>query len=272
MDEQQQLSKKERRRLRKQEARGERERGEKSGPAVKIIFLVVFLGLVSFGLYRWIKGASEVESVGEELEDLGAQHVTDISGVIYNSNPPTSGTHFPVWAKPGVYQVVISDGHLVHSLEHGYVVISYNCDKLKITNNQFSIFKKAVAHEGEEENIPEGLPHPNEATGSAEPLMQMRVGLEGRMSFFDTDNPPEKEVELPESFSSKGCEKLEVQLKKFFGENKNKRLIVVPRPSLDTQVALTAWTRILEMDEWDEEQALVFLNAWDNRGPEQTVE
>ena len=68
---------------------------------------------------------------GEIVADMGRDHVTDIAGITYSSNPPTSGPHFPVWAKKGVYDRLMSDGYLIHSLEHGYVVISYDCSNEK---------------------------------------------------------------------------------------------------------------------------------------------
>jgi hypothetical protein len=50
----------------------------------------------------------------------------------YNSDPPTSGEHYPVWADPGFYgeQDQIADEYLVHNLEHGYVILWYDCDQL----------------------------------------------------------------------------------------------------------------------------------------------
>jgi hypothetical protein len=51
----------------------------------------------------------------------------------YNSNPPTSGIHYPIDLKPGFYDTNVYDypeGYLVHNLEHGYVIFWYNCDTL----------------------------------------------------------------------------------------------------------------------------------------------
>ncbi len=50
----------------------------------------------------------------------------------YNSDPPTSGEHYPVWADPGFYgeQDRIADEYLVHNLEHGYVILWYDCEQL----------------------------------------------------------------------------------------------------------------------------------------------
>jgi hypothetical protein len=51
----------------------------------------------------------------------------------YNSDPPTSGPHYPEEAKAGFYDTNIYKfpaGYLVHNLEHGYVIFWYNCDLL----------------------------------------------------------------------------------------------------------------------------------------------
>jgi hypothetical protein len=43
----------------------------------------------------------------------------------YNSNPPTSGPHWPQPAACGTYTVAPADEQLIHNLEHGGVWISY---------------------------------------------------------------------------------------------------------------------------------------------------
>lgn len=45
----------------------------------------------------------------------------------YNSDPPTSGQHWAEPASAGFYTKAPPDEQLVHNLEHGYVVIYYNC-------------------------------------------------------------------------------------------------------------------------------------------------
>lgn len=46
----------------------------------------------------------------------------------YNSNPPTSGPHSPVAADWGVYRNEVPKEVLVHDMEHGGVVVWYNCN------------------------------------------------------------------------------------------------------------------------------------------------
>jgi len=57
----------------------------------------------------------------------GGAHVNVCSQVTYGTNPPSSGNHYPNWAAFGVYQFALPRGFWVHNMEHGAVVISYNC-------------------------------------------------------------------------------------------------------------------------------------------------
>ena len=41
--------------------------------------------------------------------------------------PPSSGTHYPVWAAYRSYANAVPRGFWVHDLEHGAVVFTYNC-------------------------------------------------------------------------------------------------------------------------------------------------
>jgi hypothetical protein len=68
---------------------------------------------------------------GIRFPDLGQQHVEVGTSITYNSNPPTSGTHYPYPAAWGIYKDPPADGFLVHNLEHGGVIISYNPKRIK---------------------------------------------------------------------------------------------------------------------------------------------
>ena len=48
----------------------------------------------------------------------------------YNSDPPTSGWHYAQPAPAGFHDSPVPDEQLIHNLEHGHVVISYDCSKL----------------------------------------------------------------------------------------------------------------------------------------------
>lgn len=58
----------------------------------------------------------------------GGMHVAEGTPVTYNSNPPSSGPHYPVWANFQEFKTTFDDGYLVHSLEHGAVALLYKCD------------------------------------------------------------------------------------------------------------------------------------------------
>ncbi|MBI2405444.1 DUF3105 domain-containing protein [Candidatus Microgenomates bacterium] len=266
MDDLENLPRRERRRLlREQQREQEGKRGVAAGARNWIIGLLIIV-LFAAGVW-WFYKESTKPLPGQAVADLGREHVTDISDVTYNSNPPTSGKHFPVWAKRGMYDRVLSDGYLLHSLEHGYVVASYNCDKLKVQSVKFKVISRVFAHETEE-------PHeePVDATPSGEikPLTRMTVQTKAGMSWFTPEDPPSIEVELPESFKSESCKNLVDELSQI--AKGYDRVIVVPRVDLDTPIALTAWGRIEKMDSFDRERIKTFISAFHNKGPEKTQE
>lgn len=63
--------------------------------------------------------------VEEALLGETRKHVE--GGVDYEDVPPTSGDHDPCWAPWGVYATEIPDERWVHNLEHGGVVLLYDC-------------------------------------------------------------------------------------------------------------------------------------------------
>jgi hypothetical protein len=69
--------------------------------------------------------ACNSEVVGFPLAQ--AAHITLCSDVTYDTNPPTSGAHYPTWAAYKTYTTPVRQPFLVHNLEHGAVIIHYNC-------------------------------------------------------------------------------------------------------------------------------------------------
>ena len=70
--------------------------------------------------------------VGIAIDEMPHTHVLPPAPVTYDHNPPTSGCHYnlgygtaPITA--GAYDQVIQPEYWVHNLEHGYVVVLYNC-------------------------------------------------------------------------------------------------------------------------------------------------
>jgi len=63
---------------------------------------------------------------GSDL-DAGHQHVALGTQVQYDTNPPCAGDHWPVWAVWGTHTQPVPPEYFVHNLEHGGVVLLYNC-------------------------------------------------------------------------------------------------------------------------------------------------
>ena len=135
------------RRERRAERRKERKQGrastERSFPwftalVVAVVLVFGFLGARALGVFEpsattTAGGPIDVNQfpvgapAGQKIADMGREHLK--SGerfTAYNSTPPTSGPHDPVPVAWGVYDSAQPDERLVHSLEHGGVVIYYN--------------------------------------------------------------------------------------------------------------------------------------------------
>lgn len=59
--------------------------------------------------------------------DEGFVHISCTKPTDYQTDPPSSGNHYSCWAAYQTYAAPIPWGNLVHSLEHGAMVIVYNC-------------------------------------------------------------------------------------------------------------------------------------------------
>jgi hypothetical protein len=112
-----------------------RQYGVVGGIAVIVIALaiaIVMLSRQSFG------GAAPVQQA------TGERHFDDpktASGQLYTHiaettpitadpaghYPPVFGDHYPIWRPPGVYDSPIPEGYFIHDLEHGGIVVLYNC-------------------------------------------------------------------------------------------------------------------------------------------------
>ena len=116
------LSKREQKRVR------QRQQQRKGGLIWGALGLLV---LVVIGAIIW-QGARP--RPGEEIPIMNSTHITvDSDPGKYNSDPPTSGPHYPDEAQAGFYDTNIYQypaGRLVHNLEHGYIIFWYNCAKL----------------------------------------------------------------------------------------------------------------------------------------------
>lgn len=88
--------------------------------------VVILSGLIAGWIqYSKMRGQS---LPGQLITDQGREHVGANHEHIYNSNPPTSGWHFPRPEEWGIYKEELPDETLIHNLEHGGIWISYKPD------------------------------------------------------------------------------------------------------------------------------------------------
>ena len=75
-----------------------------------------------------VAASTLIDGPGVPVADEGRSHVGDTDVITYQSYPPSSGSHYNTPASPGFYPDAVPDGNVVHSLEHGYVVLYYKSD------------------------------------------------------------------------------------------------------------------------------------------------
>jgi hypothetical protein len=70
---------------------------------------------------------AQCAAVVEQHPEEGYNHILCTSATDYQTVPPSSGNHFGCWPEYRTFDVPVPWGNLVHALEHGAVVIVYNC-------------------------------------------------------------------------------------------------------------------------------------------------
>ncbi len=133
----------------------------------------------------------------ETFPDNGRKHVEPGESVNYEEDFPTSGPHDPNPVVPGVYSQAQQPKQLVHSLEHGNIVVYYDQPKAQVTK-----------------------------------------ALESWANQF------------PGAWDG---------------------VVVTPKAGLGKSVVLTAWTKQLNLSEFDPEAAASFIDEYRGRGPENPV-
>ena len=112
--------------------RGQRQRTTR---IAAIVILAVFAvgGLIFWVASETVKGETEwaVRPTADPDEQIipgeGRSHVDEGLPLSFHHFPPSSGNHYPTPANVGFYEDSFSEGYWVHSLEHGNVVVLYNC-------------------------------------------------------------------------------------------------------------------------------------------------
>ena len=97
------------------------------------LIAVVIIG--SFALSSFPRGfgggggpTSTVEGVGRSVSVMpSASHISNPNETVeYSTTPPTSGNHWFTPSDCGIYDAELADERVVHNMEHGHVIISYN--------------------------------------------------------------------------------------------------------------------------------------------------
>ncbi len=163
---------------------------------------LAFAALVAY--LAW-QQSRPIPRTGEDIPIQSADHIEfgQPHGP-YSSNPPTSGPHYAQPAEPGFYEAAPPDEQLVHNLEHGYVIIWYNCSAL----------------------APEACDQLKS---------QVRTAMQSAGVSRYTGTP---------------------------------KLIAVPRPDMETLIALTSWGRLDKFDAFDGERIRNYIRAFRDRAPE----
>lgn len=210
-----------------------------------VAFIVILIG-IAFALSKSL----EVKTDLQLLEDEGSDHVGMGTPLNFKTDPPTSGTHYADWTRPGVYETPQQDGLLVHSLEHGYIVVSYNC----AYKTGWNLIPTTYAHGLDEE-------------------------LEGLESTQSSLTVSTESAEMTE-FKLEDCHKLVDELIALYEEKGKTRIIITPRLKMDNRLTLTAWRRMLKLNpstvnglsEPEKNKIRNFIDTFRNKGPEKTME
>jgi len=115
------------------ERRKARQRKEKR----RRYMITAAIGLAVLALFGYLIWLNVRPAAGEEVPVMSdaLDHVAigEDPGPL-NSDPPSSGPHYPQSFDPGFYRasdseakVAHPEGYLLHNLEHGYVIFWYNC-------------------------------------------------------------------------------------------------------------------------------------------------
>ena len=120
-------------------ARPRRQKTNKLYLAASVIIAVLVIGGFALGDINFQRPSDTGSSGGEYVEGVGVQqelmptgpsglneHVGRDQTVEYSTSPPTSGDHWDRPARCGFYEDGLEDERIVHNLEHGNIVVSYN--------------------------------------------------------------------------------------------------------------------------------------------------
>ena len=221
-------------------------------PMSKRIIIISILVVAFIILLAWLFVESSKPLPGEKALQDNRNHLDEGAKTDYKFNPPTSGDHYPAWITKGFYDTSRFDGDLVHSLEHGYIVISYDCEK-KLSAFSFQL-SEVYAQE----------PATTSAKDDDQGRAAMTGGSEGTASASLAN--------MPKAFSDGSCDNFKSKLKNLYNKFGQHKLIVTPRTGMDYPLVLAAWGRLEKLNSVDEGKIKGFIDAFRDQGPEATIE
>ncbi len=210
---------------------------------MKKLIIVTAAILALLALLLWAYFQAPNSQPGQAQLQPGRDHHPEGTKYVYNFNPPTSGDHYPSWITKGVYDTPREDGYLVHSLEHGYVIIWYDCE---VQPTGWNLVKQAFAQE------------------VSSPPRSMSAGFEG--------TPSATLAEMPEAFRSPQCDNLRKDITDFYNSIDHHKIIAVPRAHMGKRIVVTSWGRSLDLSKVDRMEIENFIDVYRDHGPEQTDE
>lgn len=128
---QQSLSKQERRELKRRMKAANRAASGKKQKLSSVLWLAFFV-IILGGLFAYVLWDIMRPLAGISQEIMAERtHVQDGEHPAYLSEIPTSGQHYANPEEWGVYDKPLTKERLVHNLEHGGIVMYYNCKQLE---------------------------------------------------------------------------------------------------------------------------------------------
>ncbi len=96
------------------------------------------------------KPAAACDVTIENVPIAGFKHVPQGTPLTFCTNPPTSGDHYPIWAAYREYDKPLEWGNLVHSMEHGAILLLYKCDDGRPCPEVLDAFRQVLANTAED--------------------------------------------------------------------------------------------------------------------------
>ena len=122
--------KKEERGKAREEERGQVQMEKTKKSFVRYSLWVAIIVAVGYGIFLLAQTAGpDGEDFSVAYSIQGRDHIADgATHPPYNSNPPSSGSHYTSTARGGFYEEPLPDERVIHNLEHGDVWIAYHPD------------------------------------------------------------------------------------------------------------------------------------------------